>query len=167
MEKKKNKETVNLAIKIGSLVFILFILFSFIFGIKIVKTSNMHPMVNEGDLIFYYRLVNNLNSGDVIVYNHEGNVVVGRVIAKEGDTVSFTEDGRVLVNKMPVGSEFYYNAKPNKEADIEYPLLVEDGRYFVLSDYCTESDNDSRTFGTIETKNIKGRLIMLFRRRGF
>ncbi|MEE1504643.1 MAG: signal peptidase I [Acutalibacteraceae bacterium] len=165
--KKKNKELINLLLKIGSVVLILFLLFTFVFGIKDVRTNNMHPMVNEGDLVFCYRLVGDLNSGDVAVLKHGEETVLGRVIAKEGDTVSFTDNGRVLVNDMPLGYEVYYEAEPNKDANIEYPLTIEDGKYFILSDYCTESDKDSRTFGTVSNEDVEGRLILLLRRRGF
>lgn len=165
--KKKNKELLTLLAKVGSLVVIIFLLLTFVFGIKDIRTNNMHPMVNEGDLVFYYRLVGDLNSGDVVVFKHGEETVLGRVIAKEGDTVGFTDNGRVLVNDMPLGYEVYYEAKPNEDANIEYPLTIEDGQYFILSDYCTESEKDSRSLGTISIEDVEGRLILLMRRRGF
>lgn len=166
-QKKKNKELINLLIKVGSFVAVLFVMFTFVFGIKIVRTNNMHPMVNEGDLVFYYRVPNALCSGDVVVFDHGEKTLLGRVIAQEGDIVSFTDNGHILVNGSPLGYEVYYEAKPNEDVDIQYPLTIKEGQYFILSDYCTDSDEDSRTLGTMGDEEIRGRTILLLRRRGF
>lgn len=43
MDKKKNKEGLNLLIKIITTMLVIFLLSTFIFGILIVKDNNMYP----------------------------------------------------------------------------------------------------------------------------
>lgn len=167
MNKKKNKEGLHLLIKILVIGFVIFLLSTFVFGVLIVKDNNMYPRISEGDLLLYYRLSDEYNSGDVVVCEVNGETVVGRVIAKGGDIVDFTKDGRILVNNMPLGQEMFYNVIPNQDGPIEYPLTIENSQYFILSDYSAESEKDSRTFGTVSNKEIKGETITVARRRGF
>lgn len=167
MGKKKNKEGLSLLIKIFVIGLVIFLLSTFVFGVLIVKDNNMYPRISEGDLLLYYRLSDEYNSGDVVVCDVNGETVIGRVIAKGGDIVDFTKDGRILVNNMPLGQEMFYNVIPNQDGPIEYPLTIENSQYFILSDYSAESEKDSRTFGTVSNKEIKGETITVARRRGF
>lgn len=167
MNKKKNKEGLYLLLKVSIFALVIFLLSTFVFGVLIIRDNNMYPRISEGDLLFYYRLSDEYNSGAVVVCEVDGETVVGRVIAKGGDTVDFTQDGRILVNDMPLSQEMFYNAFPNQNVPVEYPLTIEDSQYFILSDYSTKTDKDSRTIGTVSSKQIKGETITVVRRRGF
>lgn len=57
-------------IKLIIVVVLLWGLFTLIFGITIPRDNSMHPAINEGDLILYYRLNNSYEAGDVVAYTN-------------------------------------------------------------------------------------------------
>ena len=50
--------------------------------------------------------------------------------------------------------------------DLTYPIKLKQGELFVLNDY-REDLSDSRTFSTLQEKDITGKVFFLIRRRGF
>lgn len=56
------------------------------------------PRISAGDLLLYYRLEKNFNSGDVLVFRKQGKISTGRVVAHGGDSVEITGDGELKVN---------------------------------------------------------------------
>jgi signal peptidase I len=65
---------------------------------------------------------------------------------------------------MPVSYEQGIFHRTYAAAGEELPLTVEEGPYFILGDNRREA-KDSRIYGQIDKKRIKGRVIGVLRRR--
>ena len=53
--------------------------------------DDMAPRISAGDLLLYYRLANDWATGDVMVFEKDGEQYVGRIVAHGGDTVEVTD----------------------------------------------------------------------------
>lgn len=133
------------------------------FGITTVKNEDMSPRMSAGDLVLYYRLDKHPVAGDVIVYKKDDQQYVGRIVAKGGDSVEITEQATVKVNESVVLEQNIFYQTPQYESDVIYPLQLQEQQYFVLGDY-REGATDSRYFGAVDTREIKGKIITVIRR---
>lgn len=64
------------------------LLFRFVLFIGYVPTESMEPALKKGSIIVGSRLLGELKVGDIIVFRHEGKLLVKRIAATEGDMVS-------------------------------------------------------------------------------
>ena len=152
-------------IKITGFAAAFFIAFTFVFGIALAPTNDMFPAVHEGDLIVYYRLGRIINT-DVVLYDApDGTRQIGRVEGTEGEVVGKTEGGLLTINGniQPVQkrSGLYdetYAGKKNIGGEIGKD------RYLILGD-SRGSAKDSRCYGLVSRKQIKGKLFTIVRRR--
>lgn len=88
---------------------------------------------------------------------------VCRVVAGPGDTVSITEDERLMVNgNTMIESNIFYNT-PEYAGFVVYPLTLGAGEYYVLGDY-RNGAADSRFFGAVKEEEIIGTVITILRR---
>lgn len=161
-----NKEEVHSFFRRLILVILLFwILFGVVFGIKPMQNEDMAPRISAGDLMLFYRLDKKLSNSDVIVFKKDGKWYTGRIVARGGDSVEITEDSELKVNgSIVIENDIYYKT-PRYETEIEYPLTLADDQYFILCDY-REGAKDSRYFGAVSKKEIKGKVITVIRRSG-
>lgn len=81
------KKIRGLIIPVICMVFAL-ILFRTLFLIGYVPTASMEPTLPEGSLIVGIRAHGNLEKGDIIIFEHEGRLLVKRIAACPGDTVT-------------------------------------------------------------------------------
>ena len=149
-------------IRLAFLLVFLWVLFGLLFGITTMKNNDMSPRISAGDLLFYYRL-EKPKSGDVVVLQKAGEKYVGRVIAVGGDTVEITEDEKVKINGSKIVENDIFYDTPQYESDTVYPLTLNSGEYFILGDQRGNA-KDSRYFGAVKDKEIKGRVITVLRR---
>lgn len=68
-----------------------FVLMKTVFFIGYVPTASMEPTLKKGSLIFGTRIFDDLESGDIIVFTKDGTVMVKRIAATAGETI--TVDG--------------------------------------------------------------------------
>ena len=167
--RKKKKTTkqlvIGVLIKIAAIVLVVWGLFTFVLGITIHYGNNMHPMVRDGDLVITLRLQKPFINA-AVMYRHDGRTTVGRVIAMEGSVVDITKNGTITVNGNAPSEEVFYPTYPADGSDIKYPYTVPEGKVFILNDF-REDTNDSRSFGAVDTGELKGTLLLTMRRRGF
>ena len=143
----------------------IFITLSFIFGIAPAPTNDMFPAVHEGDLIIFFRPGRVINT-DVVLYDVPGDgMQIGRIEGTQGETVGKTDGGMLTVNGniQPVQkrSGLYdetYAGDKNISGEIG------PGEYLILGDK-RETAQDSRAFGLIPRKAIKGKVFTIVRRR--
>ena len=130
----------------------------------------MFPNVKDGDFVVTWKL-DEIQTNDVVTYKDEdGTMTIGRVVAKSGDEVDFTDDGELKVNGSVTSEEVFYAATIPSDSTITYPYTIPDGEYFILNDYRSgdsNSYNDSRTYESISKSDLNGKVILLIRRRGF
>ena len=121
--------------------------------------SSMTPALEEGDIVLSLK-TGKLSQGDIVCFYYANRVLVKRVIALPFDTVSMDEDGNIYINDStePL-EEPYVNEKTLGECDIEFPVQVPEGSYFVVGDQReTSIDSRSSTVGFVTQDEIVGRI---------
>lgn len=156
---------ISLLGRILMLVFIIYLLFTQVFVLAQVNGNDMFPAVKDGDLMFGYRLQSEYIKDDVVIYQYDGQLHCGRVIAKSNDVVNIDENGTLTVNGTNESGEIMYPTYINEEADITYPYIVSENSVFILGDYRTKAE-DSRSFGEVSLNDVEGKVITILRRRG-
>ena len=156
---------INLMIKIAAIVLAVWLVFIFVLGLTINYGNNMHPAVNDGDLVIALKLQRPyLNAA--VLYRHDGKTRTGRVVGLPGNVIDISEKGELLVNGAIASEDIYYPTYQAENSTVRYPYTVEEGKAFILNDYREDTD-DSRAFGAIDLSEIDGPLILSLRRRGF
>ena len=141
-------------IRLVILLIFLWLLFGVFFGITPMRGNDMFPRISAGDLLLYYRLEKNFNSGDVLVFRKQGKISTGRVVAH----------GELKVNgSIVIETNVFYKPYPYDKKKVNYPLSLKKDEVFLLCDY-REGGRDSRYFGAVSKKEIKGKVITILRR---
>ena len=65
------------------------LLFRFVLFIGYVPSESMEPTLKKGSIIVGSRLFGELKVGDIIVFRHEGRLLVKRIAATEGKMVEY------------------------------------------------------------------------------
>ena len=155
----------NFLVRLFLLITVIGILFGVVFGLTPMANADMQPAVCAGDLMLYYRLDKNLKSDDVVVFQKEGIQYTGRIVAVPGDVVEITDESELMVNKNTVMEDNIFYTTPAYDSEVEYPLALKEDQYFILCDN-REGAKDSRSFGVVDTSEIKGKVITIVRRSG-
>lgn len=157
-----HSELIQFAQRIVFIAFAAWIFLTKIFIITQAHGQNMFPFVKDGDLIIAFRLEGKYQKDDIVACTVEGESYIGRIAANENDVINMDESGTLTVNGTTQTGEIIYPtvAKPG----IEYPFRVPEGTVFLLGDYRTMAA-DSRDFGPVPKKNVKGKVISILRRR--
>ena len=159
------KSHIVIILKLFISLLILFITFNFLIGICYSKDLGMHPKIEPYDLLIYYKLSKRFSIGDVIVFEKNNKKYISRIIATEGIVVDLSEEGEILVdNHLITETEVFYRVEEKDECKISFPYKVEKDKVFVIGDNPKDS-KDSRMFGTIDLKEIKGKVILAIRDR--
>lgn len=143
---------------------LVFIVFFCVLGVHTVKNDNMAPRISVGDLLLYFRYDNTLAAPNIVIYQAEGKNLVGRIVARAGDEVNVV-DNKLLVNGYIQNSAniFYETIALG---GVEYPITLTGDEYFILADG-RRNFPDSRCYGPINKRDIKGRVVMVLRRDNF
>lgn len=167
--KKNQKDPVvrallKLAIKIVSTCLVIAFVFTFIFGMYRMNDTSMVPNISPGDMILFYRLDKDFVVGETVVYSYNKENKIGRIVAMPGDVVNIDEKGLVVNNSHQYEPKIYKETLPFTDG-IKYPVKLKENEIFLLADNRDKSV-DSRLFGPVEKKFIKGKIFTLLRRRG-
>lgn len=138
------------------------LLFTQVFLIGQAPDNEMFPAVEAGDLLIGYRLEQNLEKEDVVVYEVDGKTYVGRILGCETDVITMDDTGTLFVNGTAQTGEIAFPTYAKE--GITYPYTVPEGSVFILGDYRTHA-KDSREFGPISIENVKAKVITILRRR--
>ncbi len=140
------------------IIFAVFILFRFVIGLAVVGGDSMYPTLQDGQLVLYSRIVREYKPGDVIsMHVPSGEYYVKRVIAAGGDVVDLRQ-GKIFVNNEESEDTFGYGKTERATGAVIYPYTVRAGNVFVLGDN-REVSMDSRTFGEVSYRQIKGKIL--------
>ncbi len=121
--------------------------------------SSMTPTVSEGEIVVSMKGMS-FEKGDVVAIWFGNKLLVKRVIAAPGEWVDIDQDGYVYVNNQLL-DEPYVSERAFGECNIELPYQVPEGRYFVMGDHrSTSQDSRSTAVGCIPEEQIVGRIVM-------
>jgi signal peptidase I len=163
--REQKKTVLRFVCKLAVLVLVVWAVFTFVFGLRLVSGETMYPMLRDGDLILYFRLERDYQIDDVVAFQVDDQSLEARIVAQGGDVVDMTDDGQLVINGNVEDEDIFYSTWPETFSDLTYPYTVEEGGYFVLSDFRTAA-YDSRDFGAISAKDLDGKVITVLRRRG-
>lgn len=122
--------------------------------------TSMTPTLTEGDIVLSLK-TNNLKRGDIICFYYSNRILVKRVIGLPLDTINIDENGNIYINdeKEPL-DEPYISEKALGECDLNFPIQVPEGSYFVVGDHReTSVDSRSSTVGCIPKEEIVGKIV--------
>ena len=145
---------------IYALVLIL-ICFTFIFRIVGVNGTSMCPTLNNGDWLTVSAVTPQIKRGDIVVItqpNYLNEPIIKRVIAKGGDKIDidFIEH-TIKVNDLVIQEK--YIAEPTSNmGEFVYPLVVPEGKLFVMGDNRNHSlDSRFKAIGFIDERYVLGK----------
>ena len=161
---KEKREIILFFTRLLMLAVMLAVLFGVIFGMTSAKNQDMSPKICAGDLLLYYRLERKYSDRDVVVFQKEGTLYTGRMVAREKDKVEITDKNELKINGSIVNESDIFYKTPAYVDGISYPVKVKKDQYFILCDF-REGAKDSRYFGPIERKEIKGKVLVVLRRK--
>lgn len=120
--------------------------------------SSMTPTLSDGDIVVSVK-GGEYSRGDVVAFWFNNKILVKRVVALPGEWVDIDGDGTVSVNGKPL-EEPYLTEKALGECDLELPYQVPDGRFFVMGDHrSTSQDSRSSAVGCVSEEMLVGRLV--------
>ncbi len=156
------RDFTSLVLRIVVLALIAWVLLAKVFLFTQATGSSMFPAVKDGDLIIGFRLQNSYAKNDVVLYEQDGKLRVGRILGRASDLVNLDDSGTLIVNGAAQSGEILY---PTYAKDgLSYPYTVPEGCVFILGDYRTQA-TDSRDFGPVALTDVKAKVITLLRRR--
>lgn len=161
-DKRAKNRIVRFFIKWAVIAAAIVLVLTFVIGVYPVRGNYMYPAIRDGDLAITWKL-GGYAFDDVVSYVARDSRYFARVVAIENDTVKITNQG-LLVNGHEPSEDIFYNTAVPEDSPIE--KTVDLGHVFVLNDYRDDS-NDSRKFGQQKVADLDGKVIFVFRWRGF
>ena len=120
--------------------------------------KSMNGTLDSGDIVLSIKSTH-FDSGDVIAFYYNNNILVKRVIANPGDWVDIDNDGNVYVNNVKL-EEPYLQEKAFGETNIELPYQVPEGKIFVMGDNRSVSiDSRHTSIGCVSDEQIVGKIV--------
>ena len=120
--------------------------------------KSMTPTLNEGEIVVSVK-GSDFSRGSVVGLYVGNKLLVKRVIAGPGQWVNIARDGTVTVDGKEL-KEPYLTEKAYGDVNIDLPYQVPDGRYFVMGDHrSTSQDSRNLTVGCIAEEQIVGRIV--------
>ncbi len=120
--------------------------------------QSMNNTLMSGELVVSLKGAG-FETGDVVAFYYNNNILVKRVIANSGDWVDMDLDGNVYVNQQLI-DEPYIKEKSYGEPNIDFPYQVPEDRIFVLGDNRAVSvDSRSSSIGCVSSEQIVGKIV--------
>ena len=123
-----------------------------------ISGTSMSDTLQDGNIVVAMNS-RNFETGDVIAFHYNNDILIKRVIAHAGDWVDIDEDGNVFVNEQLL-DEPYVSEKVLGDCNIDLPYQVPDGKCFVMGDHrATSIDSRNTSVGCIGSDMIIGKIL--------
>ena len=120
--------------------------------------KSMRGTLDRGDVVVSVKS-SHFETGDIVAFYYNNNILVKRVIAEAGDWVDMKDDGTVYVNQTKL-KEPYLKHKAYGQTNIKFPYQVPEDRIFVMGDNREVSiDSRNTSIGTVYDEQIVGKLV--------
>ncbi len=159
--KTDRRETIASTVRLLALIGAIVVLFVIFFGFKVIDGNEMYPALSDGDLVLTY-FKPSIKKGEIVFYEVNEEEYCGRIVAKAGDNVDFSEDGKLYVNGTAQTTEIVFPTYAPE--GWEGSAVVPAGTVLILGDQRMQA-RDSRLFGFIPIENIKCKAIALLRHK--
>ena len=148
---------------------VLMVVFILVFRVVVVNGSSMYDTLWHGDylLVLGHVFSGEVEQGDIIVASkdsfNDGEPIIKRVIATEGQTVDIDFDAGVVYVDGVALDESYAFTPTNVAEGVAFPQTVTSGCVFAMGDNRNRS-RDSRypDIGFIDEREILGQAVFLF-----
>ena len=148
--------TVNILIVVAAVAILVAMLF---LPVLRIYGQSMNATLHSGELVISVKGAK-FETGDVIAFYYNNNVLVKRVIANSGDWVDIDLQGNVYVNSQKIDEPYLDGNKAFGEPDIDFPYQVPDERVFVLGDNRAVSiDSRHLAVGCVTSEQIVGKIV--------
>jgi signal peptidase I len=105
----------SLAVPLGCGLLFLFML-KCLFFVGYVPSASMEPTVRKDSIIFGVRHMGNYKVGDVVIFEHDGRLIVKRIAAVPGDNVMIKGKN----DTVPEGCYYMLGDNPDMSVDSRY-----------------------------------------------
>ena len=124
-----------------------------------INGMSMSNTLFDGDIVIGMNS-SKYQTGDVIAFNYNNNILVKRVIARAGDWIDIDEEGNVYVNERLL-EEPYLSEKGLGDCNITLPYQIPDGKCFVMGDHrATSIDSRNTSVGCISDERVVGKVVL-------
>lgn len=132
---------------------------TFILPVLRIDGNSMSETLSDGDITVAVRF-GGYDTGDIIAFYHNNDILIKRVIAKSGQWVDIDEYGVVTVDGKVLDEPYVTNPSLG-ETTIELPYQVPEGRLFVMGDHRdTSIDSRNGQVGPVREELVIGRITM-------
>lgn len=123
-----------------------------------ISGTSMTESLQDKDIVVALN-TSKYNTGDIIAFYYNNNILVKRVIAASGDWVDIDKDGNVYVNDELL-DEPYISEKALGDCNITLPYQVPDERCFVMGDHrATSIDSRNTAVGCVSNDMVIGKIL--------
>lgn len=144
------------------------VVFAFAARLVLVSGPSMRETLQDQDCLVVLSplLCGDYEAGDIVIIQREsfrdGEPIVKRIIATEGQTVDIDFDAGVVYVDGTALEEDYIRQPTHLEEGLDFPCTVPAGCVFVMGDNRNDSD-DSRDpdLGPVDTREIMGQAVFL------
>ncbi len=124
-----------------------------------ISGTSMADSLYDEDIVVAVN-ISKYETGDIIAFYYNNNILVKRVIAAAGDWVDIDKDGNVYVNNELL-DEPYVTDKALGNCNITLPYQVPDGRCFVMGDHrATSIDSRNTAVGCVSNDMVIGKILI-------
>ena len=132
-------------------------LFGQFFALTVCEGPGMSTAVPAGSLVLIRRGTEDLQQGDLVLYETNDGWQLKRVLAREGDRVVVNTYGEIRVNSQEYRADSFAGRTEDTGVTTRR-LTVPEGEIFVQGDQLSLSvDSRYRTYGTVSLEKVTGK----------